>query len=137
LDWKRPKISMFELDVVPQSWMPYVQMVLFIHKRKYFQCGNPLSGTRCSASVNSGPRAPRVELKSSSCRFPLESHRTHLAVGPRGLIVCYRTRLLHHPSLIKFLKLCYFGAPTLGNNCPVTNTGSLWDKAERSSFQLS
>jgi hypothetical protein len=26
LDWKRSKISMFELDVVPQSWMPYVQI---------------------------------------------------------------------------------------------------------------
>jgi hypothetical protein len=30
LDWKRSKISMFELDVVPQSWMPYVQMGLSI-----------------------------------------------------------------------------------------------------------
>jgi hypothetical protein len=28
LDWKSSKISMFELDVVPQSWMPYVQMNL-------------------------------------------------------------------------------------------------------------
>jgi hypothetical protein len=28
LDRKRSKISMFELDVVPQSWMPYVQMGL-------------------------------------------------------------------------------------------------------------
>jgi hypothetical protein len=26
LDWKRSKISMLEFDVVPQSWMPYVQM---------------------------------------------------------------------------------------------------------------
>jgi hypothetical protein len=25
LDWKRSKIAMFELDVVPQSWMLYVQ----------------------------------------------------------------------------------------------------------------
>jgi hypothetical protein len=30
LDWKRSKISVFELDVVPQSWMPYVQMGLSI-----------------------------------------------------------------------------------------------------------
>jgi hypothetical protein len=30
LDWKRSKISMFELDVVPQSWMLYVQMGLSI-----------------------------------------------------------------------------------------------------------
>jgi hypothetical protein len=30
LDWKRSKMSMFELDVVPQSWMPYVQMGLSI-----------------------------------------------------------------------------------------------------------
>jgi hypothetical protein len=30
LDWKRSKISMFEFDVVPQSWMPYVQMGLSI-----------------------------------------------------------------------------------------------------------
>jgi hypothetical protein len=29
-EWKRSKISMFELDVVPQSWMPYVQMGLNI-----------------------------------------------------------------------------------------------------------
>jgi hypothetical protein len=30
MDWKRSKISKFELDVVPQSWMPYVQMGLSI-----------------------------------------------------------------------------------------------------------
>jgi hypothetical protein len=30
LDWKRSKILMIELDVVPQSWMPYVQMGLSI-----------------------------------------------------------------------------------------------------------
>jgi hypothetical protein len=30
LHWKRSKISMFELDVVLQSWMPYVQMGLSI-----------------------------------------------------------------------------------------------------------
>jgi hypothetical protein len=30
LDWKRSKISMFELYVAPQSWMPYVQMGLSI-----------------------------------------------------------------------------------------------------------
>jgi hypothetical protein len=30
LDWKRSKISMFEFEVVPQSWMPYVQMGLSI-----------------------------------------------------------------------------------------------------------
>jgi hypothetical protein len=26
LDWKRSKISIFELDVVPQIWMPYIEM---------------------------------------------------------------------------------------------------------------
>jgi hypothetical protein len=30
LDWKRSKILMFEFEVVPQSWMPYVQMGLSI-----------------------------------------------------------------------------------------------------------
>jgi hypothetical protein len=30
LDWKLSKISMFEFEVVPQSWMPYVQMGLSI-----------------------------------------------------------------------------------------------------------
>jgi hypothetical protein len=30
LDLKRSKISMFELDVVTQIWMPYVQMGLSI-----------------------------------------------------------------------------------------------------------
>jgi hypothetical protein len=30
LDWKRSKISMLEFEVVPQSWMPYVQMGLSI-----------------------------------------------------------------------------------------------------------
>jgi hypothetical protein len=30
LDWKRSKILMFELDVVAQIWMPYVQMGLSI-----------------------------------------------------------------------------------------------------------
>jgi hypothetical protein len=30
MDWKRSKISMFEFDVLPQSWMPYVQMGLNI-----------------------------------------------------------------------------------------------------------
>jgi hypothetical protein len=30
LDWKRSKIAMFELDVVPQSWKLYVQMGLSI-----------------------------------------------------------------------------------------------------------
>jgi hypothetical protein len=30
MDWKRSKISMFELDAVLQSWMSYVQMGLSI-----------------------------------------------------------------------------------------------------------
>jgi hypothetical protein len=33
LDWKRSKMSMFEFEVVPQSWTPYVQMGLSIALR--------------------------------------------------------------------------------------------------------
>jgi hypothetical protein len=35
LDWKRSKISMFELDIVPQSWIPYVQMGLNITQNQH------------------------------------------------------------------------------------------------------
>jgi hypothetical protein len=36
-DWKRSKISMLEFEVVPQSWMSYVRIVLIVRKFFYFR----------------------------------------------------------------------------------------------------
>lgn len=97
---------------------------LFDVKRKDYQWKRPLHELKFRpASPHSKPRA-QVRL----LQFPLEvTELTYLAVGRHGLIVRHRTSLLNHLVLIKFLKLCYFAAPLLGNNCPLANTGLIRD----------